>query len=150
MGRGTWAKTGGCGGLGGRGPWPGNRPARGYLSAPAYGGGQVRLLTWCTSPQGTPRGGVVLADGVFVRPFEQAVHLAVGVVGQLDLANAEPVGPGVAGVLGDLREGLGGQLQLLVKVHEQCHVVLLPCGGWVLWPASQRASESSSWWPARK
>ena len=34
-----------------------------------------------------------------------------------------------AGVLGDLREGLGGQLQVLVKVHEQCHVLLLSCGG---------------------
>jgi hypothetical protein len=31
--------------------------------------------------------GVVLADGLFVRPVQQAVHLAVAVVVELDLAN---------------------------------------------------------------
>jgi hypothetical protein len=41
-------------------------------------------------PAGCAKGGVVLADGVFVRPFEQAVHFPVGVVVQLDLAYAEP------------------------------------------------------------
>ena len=40
--------------------------------------------------------GVVLPDGVLVRPVEQAAHLPVGVVVQLGLADAEPVGPGVA------------------------------------------------------
>jgi hypothetical protein len=39
---------------------------------------------------------------------------------QLDLAHAELIGPGVAGVIGDLRDGLGRQLQILVKVHESC------------------------------
>jgi hypothetical protein len=66
---------------------------------------------------------VVLADGVLVRPFGQAVHLAAGVVVQLDLANAELVGPGLAGILGDLCDDPGGQLQVLVKVHEQCHLM---------------------------
>jgi hypothetical protein len=37
--------------------------------------------------------GVVLADGLFVRPVEQAVHLAVVVVVELDLANPEPRTP---------------------------------------------------------
>src|ERR1700735_2848509 len=74
---------------------------------------------------GHAEGGVVLADGVLVRRVEQAVRLPVGVVVQLDLADAEPVGAGAAGVLGDLREGLGGQLQVLVEVHESCHVILL-------------------------
>ena len=69
--------------------------------------------------------GVVLADGLFVWPVQQAVHLAAGVVVQLDLAHAELIGPGVAGVIGDLRDGLGGQLQILVKVHESCHDMLL-------------------------
>jgi hypothetical protein len=69
--------------------------------------------------------GVVLADGLFVRPVEQAVHLAPGVVVQLDLAHAELIGPAVAGVIGDLRDGLGGQLQILVEVHESCHDMLL-------------------------
>src|SRR5579872_6053867 len=46
--------------------------------------------------------GVVLADGVLVGPVQQAVHLAVGVVVQLDLAHAELISGAVAGVLGDL------------------------------------------------
>ena len=32
------------------------------------------------------------------------------------LADAEPVGLGVAGVRGDLRDGLGGQLEIIVEV----------------------------------
>jgi hypothetical protein len=59
--------------------------------------------------------GVMLVDGLFVRPVEQAVHLAPGVVVQLDLAHAELIGPAVAGVIGDLRDGLGGQLQISWK-----------------------------------
>ena len=50
-----------------------------------------------------PERGVVLADRVLVRAVEQAVHLAVGVVVQLDLADAELVRPLVASVVGDLR-----------------------------------------------
>src|SRR5271169_2243782 len=72
--------------------------------------------------------GVVLADGVLVGPVQQAVHLAVGVVVQLDLAHAELVGGAVTGVLADLRDGLGGQLEILVEIHESWHVILL----WVL------------------
>src|SRR5271169_5435036 len=65
--------------------------------------------------------GVVLADGVLVGPVKQAVHLAVGVVVQLDLAHAELVGLAVAGVLGDLRDSLGWQFQVVVEVHELRH-----------------------------
>jgi len=82
---------------------------------------------------GNAEGGVVLADGVLVRPFQQAVHLAFGVVVQLDLADAELVDPAVAGVGGDLRDGLGGQLEVLVKVHELWHVIVLSCGGLMPW-----------------
>src|SRR6267154_6795443 len=66
--------------------------------------------------------GVVLADRVLVRPVEQAVHLAVGVVVQLDLADAELVRPLVAGVVGDLRDGLGRQLEVGMEIHEPGHV----------------------------
>src|SRR6266568_6446323 len=66
--------------------------------------------------------GVVLADRVLVRPVEQAVHLAVGVVVQLDLAHAELVRPLVAGVVGDLRDGFGRQLEIGVEIHEPGHV----------------------------
>jgi hypothetical protein len=69
--------------------------------------------------------GVVLADGLLVRAVKQAVHLAPSVVVELDLAHAELIGPGVTRVLGDLRDGLGGQLQILVKVHESRHDMLL-------------------------
>jgi hypothetical protein len=44
---------------------------------------------------------------------------------KLDLAHAELIDPGVAGVLGELRDGVGGQLQILMKVHESTHVMLL-------------------------
>jgi AcrR family transcriptional regulator len=74
---------------------------------------------------GHPQRGVVLADGLLVRPVEEAVHLAPGVVVQLDLAHAELIGRAVAGVIGDLRDGLGGQLQILVKIHEPRHDMLL-------------------------
>src|SRR5262245_35964180 len=69
--------------------------------------------------------GVVLADGLFVGAVKQAVHRASGVVVQLDLAHAELIGPGVTRVLGDLGDGLGGQFQVLVKVHESGHDMLL-------------------------
>jgi hypothetical protein len=58
---------------------------------------------------------VVLADGVLVRAFEQAVDLAVGVVEELELADAELVGLLVADVVGDLGDRLRGQLQVLVE-----------------------------------
>src|SRR5215470_2564627 len=65
--------------------------------------------------------GVVLADRVFVGPVEQAVHLAVGVVVQLDLPDAELVRPLVAGVVGDLRDRLWRQLEVCVEIHEPGH-----------------------------
>jgi hypothetical protein len=54
--------------------------------------------------------GVVLADGVFVGSVEQAVHLALRGVVKLNLAHAELVRSLVAGVVGDLRYGVGRQL----------------------------------------
>ena len=59
--------------------------------------------------------GVVLADGVLVGPVQQAVHMALGVVVQLDLPHAELVGGAISGIFRDLRDGLGTQLQILVK-----------------------------------
>jgi hypothetical protein len=40
------------------------------------------------------------ADGFLVRPFQQAIHRAVAVVVELDLADPELVGPCVAGLPG--------------------------------------------------
>src|ERR1700722_8926601 len=81
------------------------------------------------------------ADGLFVWPLKQAVHLAPGVVVQLDLADAELVGFLVAGVLGDLSDGLWRQFQIFVKVHEQSHVMLLglACAGLAGNPGRRRA-----------
>jgi hypothetical protein len=61
---------------------------------------------------------VVVADSRLVRPVGQAVHLALGVVVELDLADAELIGPAAAGVLGDLRDGPGGQ-QVTTEVVSQ-------------------------------
>jgi hypothetical protein len=41
---------------------------------------------------GYAEGGVMRADGLFVRAFQQAVNLAVRVVVQLELAHAELIG----------------------------------------------------------
>jgi hypothetical protein len=67
---------------------------------------------------GDAQGGMVAADGLFVGAFEQAIDHAVGVVVQLQLPDTELIGPRVAGVVGDLGDRLGGQLQVLVEVHE--------------------------------
>jgi hypothetical protein len=56
--------------------------------------------------------GVVPADCSFVQTFMQAIHFPFRIVVQLDLAYAELAGLRVAGVLGDLRDGLGGQHQV--------------------------------------
>jgi hypothetical protein len=56
---------------------------------------------------------VMLADGVLIRPFQQAVDLAVGVVEQFDLAHPELVGGAFPGSAGDLVDGLGRKLQVL-------------------------------------
>ena len=56
--------------------------------------------------------GVVLADRVFVGSLEQAVHLPLRVVVQLNLPHAELIRSLVAGVVGDLRDGVGRQLEV--------------------------------------
>jgi hypothetical protein len=97
--------------------WPGRMTTRSGRSGKAVHPMDVAA--------GHPQRGVVLADGLLIRPVEEAVHLAPGVVVQLDLAHAELIGCAVAGVIGDLCDGLGGQLQILVKVHEPRHDMLL-------------------------
>ena len=67
---------------------------------------------------------VVFADRVLVRPFEQAVDLAVGVVVKLDLPDAELVGGALPCSLRDLVDAFGGKLQVIVEVHEPRHVVV--------------------------
>jgi hypothetical protein len=52
--------------------------------------------------------GVVAADCFLVWTVEQAEDGAFGVVAELDLLDAELVGPPVADVAGDLRDRLGG------------------------------------------
>jgi hypothetical protein len=74
---------------------------------------------------GHPERRVVRADGLFIRPLEQAVNLAVGVVVQLDLADSELICPGVAGVVSDLRDRLRGQFEVRMEVHELRHLALL-------------------------
>src|SRR5205823_11692249 len=105
---------------------PGNRGARGRNPVPGHAScGSVRsgdAVHPVDGPAAQPERGVVLADRVLVRPVEQAVHLAVGVVVQLDLADAELVRPLVAAVVGDLRDGFGRQLEVGVEIHEPWHV----------------------------
>ena len=74
---------------------------------------------------GDSQRGVVLADCFLVWAFKQAIHFPFGIVVQLDLAYAEPVGLRVAGVLSDLRDGLGGQLQIPVKAMNRA--MSCPC-----------------------
>jgi hypothetical protein len=74
----------------------------------------MRQRVRATAPDVGARG-VVAADGVLVRPFQQAVHLPVGVVVQLDLADAELVGLAITRIGGDLLDRLGRQLQVLVR-----------------------------------
>src|SRR6266700_7348909 len=105
---------------------PGNRRARGRNPVPGHAscgsGPSGDAVHPVDGPAVQAERGVVLADRVLVRPVEQAVHLAVGVVVQLDLADAELVRTLVAGVVGDLRDGLGRQLEIGVIVHEPGHV----------------------------
>ncbi len=61
---------------------------------------------------------MVVADGLLVRALEEAVDLAVGVVVELDLPHAELVGGAVPRPLGYLLDGFGGQLEVVVVVHE--------------------------------
>jgi hypothetical protein len=55
---------------------------------------------------GNTEGCVVGPDGLLVGCFEQAIDLALSVVVQLDLTDAELVRPGVTGVIGNLRDCL--------------------------------------------
>jgi hypothetical protein len=70
---------------------------------------------------------MLLADGLLVWPFTQAAHGACGIVTRVDLTEAELTGSRVARVLGDLRDGRGGQLQILRKACESRHVTLSLC-----------------------
>jgi hypothetical protein len=79
------------------------------------------------SPGGPSRGRapprrVVAADGFLVRPIQQAIHRAVAVVVELDLANPELVGPCVAGIIRrSARWPPRASFRCLVKVHELWH-----------------------------
>jgi len=64
----------------------------------------------------------MLADRLLVRTFEQAVHLAVGIVEQLDLPNAKLVRHSVARSLRYLVDGLLRKLKVIVVIHEPWHV----------------------------
>src|ERR1017187_3612773 len=66
---------------------------------------------------------VMLADCLLVRPVEEAVTLAVGVVIELNLPYTELVGSSVPRSLGYLVDGFVWQLQVLVEIHESRHVV---------------------------
>src|ERR1700722_15964027 len=101
--------------------WPGERGSasgRGRMS-PLRSGDAFDLRHLAT---GEPQGLVVLADGLLVGPFQKAVHLALGIVVELDLPYAELVGLHVPGVLSNLRDGLVWQPQVLVDIHEPWHV----------------------------
>jgi hypothetical protein len=62
--------------------------------------------------------GVVAADCFLVWAVEQAEDGAFGVVVELDLLDAELVGPPVADVAGDLRDRLGRQLARRLGLSE--------------------------------
>src|ERR1700728_291199 len=65
---------------------------------------------------------MMVADGLLIRSFQEAVDLAVGVVIKLNLPHAELVGCAVPRSLGYLVDGILRQLQVLVAVHEPRHV----------------------------
>src|SRR6185437_14937097 len=89
-------------------------------------------------------GGVVLADRLLVRAVEQAVHLAVCVVVQLELRDAELVGFLLTRPPRELSDCLFRELQVVVVVHETRHCVpLYECGGLTL-PHASAAVESMS------
>src|SRR3984957_16718306 len=105
--------------------WPGKRgSASGRGRMPPLRSGDAFDLRHLAT--GEPQGLVVLADGLLVGPFQQAVHLALGVVVELDLPYAELVGLHVPGVLSNLRDGLVWTPQVLVDIHEPWHVNSFP------------------------
>jgi hypothetical protein len=64
---------------------------------------------------------VMPAYGLRVRGFEEAINLSIRVVEQLHLTDTELVVLFVLGVLRDLGQRFGGQLEVVVKVHESGH-----------------------------
>jgi len=66
-------------------------------------------------------GFMVLPHGFSIGCLQQAVHLAIGIVEQLDLTNAELVGLFVFRVLRDLLDGLTWELEVIVEIHELGH-----------------------------
>src|SRR3984885_5924549 len=71
---------------------------------------------------GNIEGLMMVADGLLVRSFQEAIDLAVGVVVELNLPHAELVGGAVPRSLGYLVDGILRQLQILMEVHEPWHV----------------------------
>src|SRR5438477_12727279 len=68
-----------------------------------------------------------------------------GVCSHLAAAPAEPGGLGVAGVFGDLRDGLCGQFQIRMEADESWPVVLLSLGVLMF----RRVGRSGAAWPGR-
>jgi pimeloyl-ACP methyl ester carboxylesterase len=75
----------------------------------------MHLATWDT------QGLMVLPHGLGIWRFQQAVHLAVRIVEQLNLANAEFVGLLILCFLCDLLDRLIWELQVVVEIHELRH-----------------------------
>jgi hypothetical protein len=69
---------------------------------------------------------VVLADGVLVRPFEQAVHLPVRVVVQLDLACLTRANGQLHDDRAALEESLAGWQRIGSRFEHACTLLLMP------------------------
>jgi len=67
---------------------------------------------------------VVPADGVLVRALQEAINLAVRVVVELDLPDAELVGGARPCPLRDLVDVFRRKLQVIVEIHEPRHVIV--------------------------
>jgi hypothetical protein len=67
------------------------------------------------------KGFVVLPHGFRIWRFEEAIHLAVGIVKELDLTNTKLVGLVILSFLCDLLDGFIWQFQVLVEIHELRH-----------------------------
>src|ERR1700749_511656 len=88
-------------------PDNGREPGAGKVQAPGRPSASGDSVHPVDGPAVHAERGVVLADRVLVGPVEEAVHLALRVVVQLNLPDAELVRALVAGVVGNLRDGLG-------------------------------------------
>jgi hypothetical protein len=69
--------------------------------------------------------GMVIAHGLGIRRIQEAVHLAIRVMEQLDLPDAELIGCAVMSTLGNAVDCFLRQFQVRVKVHELRHRVVL-------------------------